>query len=111
MTAAAVTATGVGGTLMTTTAALTTAARVGGTLLTAADPYTAPEAAMTDAAARMLPVAPGPSSVAIGDAAVAAAIDDDAAAHCPIHPIPAPEGRHDRPRWTPGPAASGPSPK
>src|SRR5258708_4634037 len=44
-----------------------------------------------------------PSSVTVGDAAVAAAIDDDAAARCPIHPIPAPEGRHDRPRWTPGP--------
>jgi len=96
MIATAVTATGVGGTLMTTTAAVTTAARageaeltvarVGGTLLTAAGPYTAPEAAMTDAAATMLPVAPAPSSVTVGDAAVAAAIDDDAAADCPIHP-------------------------
>src|SRR6202011_1185555 len=74
-----------------------------GALLTAAGTHTAPEAAMTDAAARMLPVAPAPSSVTVGDAAVAAAIDDDAAAHSPIHRIPAPEGRHDRPRWTPGP--------
>jgi len=114
---AAVAATGLGGTLMTTTAALTTAARageaeltaarMGGTVLTAAGPYTAPEAAMTDAAARMLPVATTPSSVTVSDAAVAAAIDDDAAAHCPIHPIPAPEGRHDRPRWTPGPTDPG----
>src|SRR6202045_1904794 len=103
---------------MTATAALTpaarageaelTAARVGGTLLTAAGPYTAPEAAMTDAAARMLPVATTPSSVTVGDAAVAAAIDDDAAAHCPIHPIPAPEGRHDRPPRTPGPTDTDP---
>ena len=110
---AAVTATGVGGTLMTTTATLMstartgeaelTAARVAGALLNAAGTHTAPEAAMTDAAARMLPVATAPSSVTVGNAAVAAAIDDDAAAHSPIHPIPAPEGRHDRPRWTPGP--------
>jgi hypothetical protein len=50
----------------------------------------------------MLPVAAAPSSVTVGNAAVAAAIDDDAS-HSPIHPIPAPEGRHDRPRWTPGP--------
>ena len=112
MTATAVTATGVGGALTTTTALTTvarageaelTAARVAGALLTAAGTHTAPEAAMTDVAARMLPVAPAPSSVTVGDAAVAAAIDDDAAAHCPIHPIPAPEGRHDRPRRTPGP--------
>src|SRR5271166_3776266 len=113
MTAAAVTVTGMGGTLMTATAAWTTAARageaeltaarVGDTLLTAAGTHTAPEAAMTDAAARMLPIAAAPSSVTVGNAAVAAAIDDDAAAHSPIHSIPAPEGRHDRPRWTPGP--------
>jgi hypothetical protein len=51
----------------------------------------------------MLPVAAAPSSVSVGNAAVAAAIDDDAS-HSPIHPIPAPEGRHDRPRRTPGPA-------
>src|ERR1700726_48330 len=117
MTAAAVTATGVGGTLMTNTAALTTAARageaeltaarVGSTLLAAAGPYSALEAAMTDAAARMLPVATTPGSVTVGDAAVAAAIDDDAADHCTIHPIPAPEGRHDRPRWAPGPTDPG----
>src|SRR6266481_4468398 len=80
-----------------------TATGVGGTLLSADGTHTAPEAAMTDAAARMLPVAAAPSSVTVGNAAVAAAIDDDAAAHSPIHPIPAPEGRHDRPRWTPGP--------
>jgi hypothetical protein len=126
MTAAAVTATGVGGTLTTTTtarmtAAAVTATRVGGTLsaraveaeltearvagalLTAAGTHTAPESAMTDAAARMLPVAAAPSGVTVGNAAVAAAIDENAAAHSPIHPIPAPEGRHDRPRCTPGP--------
>jgi len=79
-----------------------------GALLTAAGTHTAPEAAMTDAAARMLPVAAAPSSVTVGNAAVAAAIDDDAAAHPPIHPIPAPEGRHDRPRWTPGPTVPDP---
>src|SRR5271165_3314728 len=116
-TAAAVTATGVGGTVMTTTAALTTAARAGeaeltaarvaGPLLTAAGTHTAPEAAVTDAAARMLPVAATPSGVTVGNAAVAAAIDDDATAHSPMYRIPAPEGRHDRPRWTPGPTDPG----
>src|SRR5271169_2207883 len=128
MTAAAVTAAGVGCTLITTTAALTTAARAAGAelttaraagaeptaarvigaLFTAAGTHTTPEAAMTDASARMLPVAAAPSSVAVGNAAVAAAIDDDAAVHSPIHPIPAPEGRHDRPRWTPGPTDADP---
>jgi hypothetical protein len=91
---------------MTTTAALTsaarageaelTAARVAGALLTAAGTRAAPEAAMTDAAARMLPVAAAPSSVTVGNAAVAAAIDNDAAAHSPIHPIPARSGRSSR---------------
>src|SRR5271166_6698213 len=119
MTAAAVTTTGLGGgTLMTATAALMiaaraseaelTAARVARALLTAAGTHTAPEAPMTDAAARMLPVAAAPSSVTVRNAAVAGAIDDDGAAHSPIHPIPAPEGRHDRPRWTPGPTALDP---
>ena len=80
------------------------AVRVAAARLTAARPtHTAPEAAMTDGAARMLPVAATPSSVAIGNVSVAAAIDEDAAARSPIHAIPAPEGRHDRPSWTPGP--------
>src|SRR5271169_6812910 len=80
MTAAAMTATGVGDTLITTTTAPMTAARAGeaeltaarmvGALLTAAGTHTAPEAAVTNAAARMLPVAAAPGSVAVGDAAV-----------------------------------------
>ena len=71
-----------------------TAARVIGALFTAAATHTTPEAAITDASAKMLPVAAAPSGIAVGNAAVAAAIDDNAAVHSPIHPIPAPEGRH-----------------
>ena len=70
-----------------------TAARVIGVLSLSAT-HTTPEAAITDASAKMLPVAAAPSGIAVGNAAVAAAIDDDAAVHSPIHPIPAPEGRH-----------------
>src|SRR5437016_8981862 len=80
-----------------------TAGRAADALLSAAGSHAAPEAAMTDGAAGMLPIAAAPSSVTVGNAAVAAAIDGDAS-HSPIHPIPAPEGRHDRPRRTPGPA-------
>src|SRR5271166_1109724 len=80
------------------------AVRVAAARLTAAGPtHTAPKAAMTDGAARMLPVATAPSSVTIGNVSVAATIDEDAAARSPIHAIPAPEGRHDRPSRTPGP--------
>jgi len=76
--------------------------------------HAATEAAMTDGATRMLPVAAAPRSLAIGNSAVAAAIDEDAAARSPIHTIPAPEGRHDWPRRTepqPTVTPSGPSPK
>src|SRR5271155_155105 len=65
--------------------------------------YTAPGAAMADGAAGMLPIAAAPSRVTVCDLAVAAAVDEDAAAHSPIHAIPAPKGWHDRPGRTPAP--------
>ena len=63
-----------------------TAARVIGALFTAAATHTTPEAAITDASAKMLPVAAAPSGIAVGNAAVAAAIDDDAAVHSQFTP-------------------------
>jgi hypothetical protein len=74
-----------------------TAARVIGPLFTAAATHTTPDAAMTDASARMLPVAAAPNSVAVGNAAVAAAIDDDTAVHSPIHPRRSPLSGNSRP--------------
>src|SRR5258708_3593660 len=62
-----------------------------------------PTPARTAGAAGLWQVAAAPSSVPVGKLAVAAAIDDDAS-HSPIHPMPAPEDRHDWPRRTPGPA-------